>query len=101
MPRAVYDGKHAKLRRQRGLEAVFAVEFRGEFLGRFVAEGIADDDISSPVLAFVQPGPHVAVVEAVLVRNLLDLPLAEQGSRACGSMNLPQASAKLGRYQLT
>ena len=70
--------QHAKLRRQRGLEAVLAVEFGGEFLGRFVAEGIADDDEGSPVVGLFQPGPHVAVVEAVLVRNLVDLPLRQQ-----------------------
>ena len=70
--------QHAKLRRQRGLEAVLAIEFGGEFLSRFVAEGIADDDEGSPVLALVQPGPHVAVVETVLVRHLVDLPLGQQ-----------------------
>ena len=42
--------------RSGGLEAVLAVEFGGEFLGRFVAEGIADDDEGSPVLAFSSQG---------------------------------------------
>ena len=54
--------------RQRGLKAVLTVEFGREFLGRFVAEGIADDDEGSAVVALLQSGSHVAVVKAVLVR---------------------------------
>ena len=71
--------QHAKLRGQRGLEAVLAVEFRGEFLGGFVAEGIADDDEGSPVVALLQPGPDVAVVEA------------RAGSAPCRSATWPAA----------
>ena len=72
--------QHAQLGTQFGFEAVLAVEFRGEFLGGFVAEGIADDDEGPPVLAFLQPRLHLAVVEAVLVGNLGDPPLSQQAA---------------------
>ena len=58
-----------------------AVEFGGKFLGGFKAECITDDDECSPVLSFLNPGPHIAVVKEVLIRNPVDLPFAEQPAR--------------------
>ena len=74
--------QHAKLGRQFGLEAILAVQFLRQFLGRFVAEGIADDDEDFAVLGFVQPPLDVPLVELVLIRHLVDPPALQEARAA-------------------
>ena len=76
MPSAVYDGSTPSCEDSVASKRYLPLSSCGQFLGRFVAEGIADDDEGPAVLA---PRPARAARcgrRTVLVRHLVDLPLA-------------------------
>ena len=70
--------QHAKLCAQVRLEAVLAVEFSGEFLGRLVAEPVADDDEDPAPIRLLEPGADEPLEEVLLVRHPLDPPLLQE-----------------------
>ena len=81
-PQGRVGRQHTKLGRQFGLEAVLAVQFLGQFLGRFVPERIADDDEGFAVLGFGQPPLDVVLVELMLIGHLVDSPAIQEPDTA-------------------
>ena len=78
--------------RERGLKAVLAVEFLGEFLRRLVAEGIADDDEHLPVL-----GLFGVEARRIFSKNSYSFGTSlifHWSSKPCESTNLPQGKAE-------
>jgi hypothetical protein len=99
MPSAVYDGSTPSCDESVASKRYLPLSSAVKFLGGFVAERIADDDERSPVLTLVQPWPHIAIVE-VGTGSAPCRSASWSATHPCGSMNLPQASAKFVRYQV-
>ena len=56
MPRAVYDGSTPSCEVNVASKRYLPLSSSDEFLGRLVAEGIADDDERPAVVGLLQPG---------------------------------------------
>lgn len=64
---------------------------------RFVAEGVADDDKNLAVVGFVQARLHMTLIEGVLVRHPVELPVPEQIGGASG-VDKGAPGQRLGGY---
>ena len=69
--------QHAQHRFHGCLEPILPVQFDEQLTGRFVAEGIADDDKHFTVRALVQHGQDFLTVEILLVEHFREPPLGE------------------------
>ena len=79
MPKCrVQTGRTLSWEREVRLEAIGPVQDLCQFLRRFVAKGIANNDEDFAVLRFVQPAFHMSLVELVLIRHLVRSPALQE-----------------------